>query len=578
MPKILINSWANGIWTAGPPNKIPANMLTRMINVLVMDEGTVATRTGGTQELALAGTVDSIFISGLHFYKVGTAIYNSAGVAIGVTQTGNHLRAAAAPAMGVVNDLIFFPSAMKKIYNGVVSDWGIEFPPPAPVAADASIAGSLTGNYTYKIAFYSSTTQTLSPLSAESNSVNVVGSEINVTLPLDSGDPQADRVFIYRTTGGITGAWYLVSDVSLGTAVFLDTIADVGLGDQVNDNMIGPPTCNVAGRYKQVMLLADVVNNPRFVYPSQPSQPEVFDSTVLEQVMDSGDTAVALIEMGDYSVVFGRRAIYFFQMDVNGVMYTAKVISGKGTTSGNTISMGDAGVYFQSEDGVYVLSGANIAKVSDNIDGLFRGKDRGGLSLMSDNTQTSGDFIGGRYYLTYPGIDGQQHTVVFNEKKGRWKHYTGWNYTVPPDSGVLPIVGLPGSVMQHDFATLTDVGTPIYSELGFALSTMMTALMEIRHFRIGLQSVGTVTIDFYDDVTLLYSIDLVAPTFDLSYTKYSLPLGLYFLQPEVRISSNSPFTLKLFEADVNYVRKYEADYTRQQSVVTPTAQAGGGSQ
>ena len=563
MAKVLLDNWTKGLWTAGPPTKNPANTLTRMINCLVQDEGTVATRTGGLSQLALANTVDSIFIAGMHFYKVGTTIYDNTGASLGIVQTGTRLQAAAAPAIGVPDDMVFFPGAMKKDYLGTVSDWGIRVTPAAPTAADASIAGSLTGNYTYKISFYASATHTESALSPVSNNVNIVGSEINVTLPVVCADPQADMINIYRSQGGITGAWFFVDSVALGTAVYLDIIGDTGLGDQVNDNLIPPPACNVAGRYKNVMLLADVTINPRYIYPSNPSTPEDFDVTVLEQIMDAGDTAVALIEMGDYAVVFGRRGIYFFQQDTSGIIYTAKVVSGKGTTSGNSISMGDAGVYFQSEDGVYVLAGANVTKVSDNIDGLFRGKDRGGLSLMVDNTETSGDFIGGRYYLTYAGIDGQQHTVVFNEKKGRWKHYTGWNYTVPPDSGVLPVVGLNSVVMQHDFVSLNDVGTSISSEFGFNIPSAMTALMELRTFRVGLECAGTVTIGFYDENVLMYSVDLVAPTFDLSYKKYSLPLGIYFLQPEVRVSSDSPFTVKMFEADVNYVRKYEADYTRQ---------------
>jgi len=164
---------------------------------------------------------------------------------------------------------------------------------------------------------------------------------------------------------------------------------------------------------------------------------------------------------------------------------------------------------------------------------------------------------------------------VFNEKKGRWKHYTGWRYTTPPSSGTLPLVGLPQSVAQHDWDLLTDDGTTFTSELGFNLPSSMTALMDIRYFRVGLESAGTVTVAFWDDQTLMYSIDLVAPSYGLSYVKHSLPLGTYFLQPEVRISSTSKFTLKMFEADIDYVRKYEADYTRN---FAQTAGTAGGSQ
>lgn len=569
-----MDNWSRGIWTTGPPSKAPQGYLTRMINVLVMDEGTIATRSGCLHVLPLANTVDGVFIAGLHFYKIGTAIYDLAGGNTGIIQPGNQLAAAAAPTIGVPNDLIFFPTAMKKYYQGVVSNWGITSIPAAPVSG-AGAGTLLTGNYSYKTAFVNSITHTISPLSPESNITNIVAGGITVSnLPLTCPDVQADTVYLYRTQGGIPGAWYFLDSVPLGTATYADNISDAGLAiDPVDNNMIAPPAGNVAGRYKNVMLLADTTANPRFVYPSLASQPEEYDVLVLEQVMDAGDTAVAIIEMGDYAVVFGRRGIYFFQQDPSGVIYTAKVVSGKGTTSGNTISMGDAGVYFLSEDGVYVMAGANVTKVSDNIDALFRGKDRGGLSLIANYQNVSGDFIGGRYYLTYPGTDGQQHTVVFNERKARWKHYTGWNYTVNPDSGVLPIVGLAGSVALHDWAPPTDDGNTFVSEVGFNLQSAMTALMELRTFRLGLECAGTVTVEFYEDTTLMYSIDLTGLTFEDSYKKYSLPLGVYFLQPEVRIKSSTPFTLKMFEADVNYVRKYEADYTRT-AMTTPTTATG----
>lgn len=571
MPKILIDNWSKGIWTAGPPSKTPTGTLTRMTNVLVMDEGTVATRTGCSNVLTLPNTVDGIYVAGLHFYKVGTSIYDSTGTALGITQSGTRLRAAAAPALGVANDLVFFPISMKKVYAGTTSDWGIYVTPLPPTSTDAAVAGSLTGNYSYRTAFYAAATHTMGALSTASNVTNVVSSQMTVSgLPAACVDPQVDSIMIFRTQGGLEGAWYFLDTVSLGTLTYTDNVADVGLGDIVNNFLSPPPAGSVAGRYKNVMLIADPNINPRYVYPSQLSQPESYTTIDLEQVLDAGDTAEGIVEMGDYAVIFGRRGIYFFQQDASGIIYTAKAVSGKGTTSGNTISLGDAGIYFLSDDGVYVMAGTNVTKISDNIDALFRGKDRGGLSLIVDNTHVSGDFIGGRYYLTYLGIDGQQHTVVFNEKKGRWKHYTGWNYTVPPEEGVLPIVGLPGSVALHDWTSATDDGTSFYSELGFNLPSAMTALMDIRYFRVGLQSAGTVTVSFYDDTTLMYSLALTAPSYDLSYIKYSLPLGTYFLQPEVRFSSTDPFTLKMFEADVNYVRKYEADYTRQ-SYVNGTA-------
>ena len=116
---------------------------------------------------------------------------------------------------------------------------------------------------------------------------------------------------------------------------------------------------------------------------------------------------------------------------------------------------------------------------------------------------------------------------------------------------------------------------PFASEVGFNLPTSITALMDIRTFRFSFECAGTATVAFYDGDTLKYSVDLTGYTFDMAYLKHSLPLGVYFLQPEVRISCpDKPFTLKLFEADIHYVRKYEADYTRSFGSVGNSAAAG----
>ena len=575
MPTIMIQSWSQGLWTAGPPSKNPSNTLTRMNNVLVQDEGTVATRSGSSHAVSLPNTGDGKWIASKHFYKVGLNLYDENGVPLSIVQAGRRLRAAAMPTTGVYEDMVFFPGAMKKVSNGIVSNWGISLIPGIPTSVDSGVLGNLTGDYTYKTAFYASSTHTLGPLSAASISLNVLSKQVTVgNLPTTCTDSQVDTVNIYRSLGGIAGSWYFADSVALGTATYTDNLSDVGLGDLINNFLTAPPTGNLAGRYKNTMLLLDLAAQPRYVYPSQPSQPESFTSINFELLMDAGDTAEAIIEMGDYGVTFGNRGIYFYQQDPSGLIYTTKVVSGKGTKNGRTVAMGDAGIYFLSDDGVYVMAGMNVTKVSDFIDALFRGVDRGGLSTISDYSLTSGSFIGGRYYLTYYGADTQWHTVVFNEKKQRWKHYTGWQYTVNPTTGTLPIIGLPQSVAQHDWSPVTDDGTAFTSECGFNLPSSMTALVDIRYFRLGLQSAGTVTVSFYDDNNLKYAVDFVAPSFDLSYVKHSLPLGTYFMQPEVRFSSSSPFTLKMFEAYVDYVRKYEADYTRQ-FAQTPTTTTGG---
>ena len=787
MPIITIENWALGLWIAGPPAKNPRGTLTRMTNVQCMDEGTITTRNGCTKKLPLAGTMDGAFISGMHFYKAGGVIYDHSGTSLGIVQGGNDLRVAAASTTGLQDDMVFFPKAMKKVFQGVASNWGIsdtptaavptatggagaltgtysyvlrffnsvtsefsnlsppstavtvaagqisvgnistsasggadtvqiyrdhnaspgtyyyldsvslgtssyvdvlpdaslgvpgtptvatpltptaipvggvgllngdytyridfyssttfEFSEVSPVSAvaspaldqvtvsvgnslnpnvdtvriyrtkagvsgrwyyldsvgngvptyidnidDASLGDpveptitlapspvlatnldglvNLTGDYTYYLAFYASTTHTLSPLSPLSANVNLTNGAVVVgNIPGTSTDPQVDMVQIFRTQGGITGAWYYVDEVPLGITSYVDNVADPGLGDMIDVSLISPPLCNVAGKYKNYLLSLDVVSNPRYVWPSMGSLPEEYSSLVFTILMDAGDTAQFMLEMGDYAMILGQRGIYVGQIDNAGTIYTSRVVSGHGTVNGRTVAMGDLGIYFLSDDGVYIISGFNVYKMSDSIDALFRGTDRGGLSTIADPALTNGTFVGGRYYLCYYGVDGQWHTVVYNERKQRWKHFTGWHWTTFPEIGTAwPYVGLPDSVGFNDFTQNTDDGATFPSAAGFNLPNSLTVLMDIRHFRMSFECVGTATFEFWDGETLKYSVDFTGYTFDDAYFKHSTPEGIYFLQPEIRVSCpDKPFTLKMFEADVDYVRKYEADYTR----------------
>jgi hypothetical protein len=290
----------------------------------------------------------------------------------------------------------------------------------------------------------------------------------------------------------------------------------------------------------------------------------VFLSNLYELVANAGDMVQCVQAVGGYLYVFGQQNVYNFQIDTNNIIMAAPLPTATGAVNGRTVAMGGQGCYYMSADGVYLFQGFIPTLVSDHIDSLFRGTDRGGLSTIASWAQVAGSFVGGRYYLSYYGTDGVWHTVVFNERKNRWKHYTGWKYTVSPGLGVFPYVGLGTCVAQaHGAQDLwTDDGTSYTSECGFNIPMVMTELNEIRQFRISAQCAGTLTISFYDTDTLMYSVDLENVAYTDGYEKHSLPNGTYFADPEVRISSTSPFTLRMFEPFTIPVRKSRDDFTR----------------
>jgi hypothetical protein len=576
--QVIVDNWTAGLWTAGPAGKNPVQTLTRLTNMQVMDEGTVTTRPGCLRYLHLADTTDGAYMSNEHFFKdSATKVYHN-GTDLGFTQSGRRLRIAGLASYGIPLDLTFFPVSMKKYYSGTAYNWGISVVPATPTVSAGAIPGNLSGDYTYRIAFYNSVTGTLGDMSAVTASVYVDGTTIGeivlTNIPTTCTDSQADEVWIYRTQGGITGSYYYVDKVTLGTATYTDNVSDLGLGDQISYYYISPPTNTIAGRYKSRLLLFGITGNPRYSYPSIGSKPEGYDSHFYEMIADSGDTVEAVVELGDYAFVFGRNSIYQMQVTAGDAIYTSKLATGRGTVNGRTVAVGTNGIYFLSDDGVYVLNGFSPIKMSILIDALFRGVDRGGLSTIADMDMVSGNFVGGRYYLTYYGADDEWHTVIYNEVKKRWKHFTGWRYTVDPITGSMPVVGLENYIGIFDWTKVDDVGTGFTSMCGFNLQGIPpTVLVDFRGYRISVESAGNVQVDLYDNGVLKWSAEpLVAPTYYDAFLKHSVELGEYFVQPEVVISSTSSFTLKAFEASIDPVRKTSYDYTRL--MPTSTTQEG----
>ena len=584
--KITFDNWTFGLWTAGPTSKAPKGTLTRMQNVEVNDEGSIKTRRGCSNYVTIADTVDGAFVANTHFFKDSSGnIYTSTGVDTTIDQTGRRLRIIGMPRFGLADDIVFFPISMKKWYDSTVSNWGISKTPNTPLSA-LGAAGQLTGDYTYRLAFYNSSTLVTGALSDYSTELSPVAQQIDLDgIPNIVADSQVTHVNIYRTAGGIDSSWYYVDRVALGTSTYTDNIPDLGLGDLVSIYMMAPPTANVAARYKNRMLLFDTTINPRYGYVSLAYEPEVFHETQYDLVANSGDTVEAAIQVGDYCYIFGKNAIYQLQVDSSGLIATTSHPTLVGTPNGRTIAAGGNGIFYLGYDGIYLLKGftsviesLTATKMSDNINALFRGIDRGGLSTIYDMSMTFGTYVGGRYYFTYYGNDLVWHTLVYNETRQRWKHFTGWLYTAEPITGAYPIVGLENSVGLHDQDETDDDGTAFATSCGFNLlfhgagGLAETALYDVRRFRISVQSEGLVTVSFYDGATLKYSVVLDSPTFGDAYTKHSVPAdSSYFTQPEVRVSSTEAFTLQLLEVDIYPVRKHLLDY----SIIGSQVEAGG---
>jgi len=558
--KVVLQNWNQGLWTDGPACKAGPFQMTYCVNVTATETGSLRTRPGCARFLSLADTIDGTYVGDAHFFKTSdNKIYRNT-TSLDFYQYGSLLRVADCSTLGVAGDILFFPYAMKKYRTGV-DKWGIQEVPEAP-SASVGDSGNLSGTYSYRVTYYNSNTRTESPPSGASNTVTVTNQSVNLTLPTVCTDPQVDKLRIYRNINGIPSSFYYLTSVTLGTSTYTDNTLDTGLGDPLDLNMFSyPGIVGVCGRYKN-RLLYSTTTEPRYIYYSYSKYPEKYNPLMTEQVLATGDICVAIHSSGDYGYVFGKQAVYIIQITANDILQFIRTDIGRGCV-GQTVATGSLGVYFVSNDGIYLIDGLSAIKVSQPIDALFRGIDRGGLSTIKNWDTIKGVCVAGKYYMTYEGNDNQWHTLVLDEQSlvqrmgARFEHYTGWRYVTKPLSGTFPVVGLPNSVGLQGWDYIYDDDQTIFSACGLNLTLAPTMLTDVRQIRLSVECQGTLALELWDADQLKFSTTLTNVRFSDGYQKVNTPIGVYFLQPELRVSSNSPFELRFVEADLYGVR-YEA--------------------
>lgn len=179
-----------------------------------------------------------------------------------------------------------------QVYDGT-SVWDIGYPIPTSncsAAQDGTTGGLEAKTYKYKITHYYS--------DGESNCCADITSQLAVagkSIALSSipiGGARVTQRKIYRTVGD--GSTYkLLTTINNNTATtYLDSIADSGLGaDMDTDNEI-PPVCHYAVNHKGRLWLAGDPNHPSRLYYSKALHPEAFPALYYWDVGEDDGTII----------------------------------------------------------------------------------------------------------------------------------------------------------------------------------------------------------------------------------------------------------------------------------------------
>lgn len=246
------------------------------------------------------------------------------------------------------------------------------------------------------------------------NSVTITGIPVISNGATDNYDTSNIKVKIYRTIAGGT-QFFFVGEVTNGTTVFVDTVADATLTANnvalyVNGGAVDndpPPLAkyvHVMGSkayYAHVKDGTEII--PTRVFESIADDP---DSAPADAFTDVTDSIMGVSSFGDNPIVFGKRKTYRLIPGFNelgqGSLNYEEISPTVGCVSNDSIVQTRDGVFWAGQDGFYWTDAFRVQKISDSLNETYKG--------LVSTTLRSSKIVG-----TYDSKDNRINWAVCNE-------------------------------------------------------------------------------------------------------------------------------------------------------------------
>jgi hypothetical protein len=302
-----------------------------------------------------------------NFCKIYQSIYYLNSTGVSATSLASGLVAGTIPAFCDFGGRLYFPdgSTTPQCTDGSALFSPRITAPSAPTCA-ANATAAMTGIYTYKYTYYSSTWGIESQASPESTSITLQNQSVDLTLST-SGDSRVDKMRVYRkkiSAGEST--WTFVAEFAQNTA-YTDSIRD--------DNRKRTPACPISSTASLPAFKYCASFGQRMwwatdnrLYWSEIGRP----GTVTDenenwiQIGDASyeDPITGLVGFMNHLVIFKRRSIWLIS-DPNPVTMVPRPITyGTGCVSNATIVTAENYVYFAGEYGIYRY---DVGSLPENI-------------------------------------------------------------------------------------------------------------------------------------------------------------------------------------------------------------------
>lgn len=321
-----MESFDGGLNTKFEPQMIEEIESPDCLNVSFNDLGAAQTRNGFTQfnttavgSFACDGLFSTRFNDGastmVGFYN-GSMFANGTSTFTTVPSAQSIYSAGERVDFGMYQNIAFFGTGGTPYkYTGTeFTRMGIPQPNSGPTASGTS-AGTLTGDYRYKISYVNSfsvegdVSTFTATIAAASQIVGLV------SLPVAPQSFGVNERNIYRTESSGTAFKFVATISDNTTTTYADNIEDAALGVAAPSDQAELPNFNIMKIFQERVFVVDTDSQPQFVYYSQLGDPFVSGATNFVKISDGdGENIVGLGVHSNSLVVYKQNSIWIIYM------------------------------------------------------------------------------------------------------------------------------------------------------------------------------------------------------------------------------------------------------------------------
>lgn len=342
-------------------NKIEAQVMDQLL-----EAGSPAVFVGVRPYKDLVGTVTSVAFTRTAAYFNGTTFWNL-------------LRSGFTGSADDFWDTFMFENVLyacngvntpfKFLSSGVPNNVNMSSAPPATPATLATIAGPLTGVYSYKESFFSTTYGEETNVGTKTANIVTSGNGVTLTFTSFPLSTHLNKRRIYRTTTG-GGVWLFLTEIDASQTTYNDTLTDASLGVAAEDTAFGQVP-NLAMMHMFNNFAWGAKKGSSVLYFSNKGKPWAWHPSDFRNLdLSDGSDITGIASVFGNLVVFKESSTWNILGSTRDDFLPVKQVVGTGAVSHHGIVHHPVSnvLVFPSQNGFYTYNGSGVDYISAEIE------------------------------------------------------------------------------------------------------------------------------------------------------------------------------------------------------------------